>query len=115
MGLGGALGYFCITERKKDMIVVSGFKVVPTQIEDVVAQLPGVQEVAAIGVDDERSGEAVKIVVVRKDRSLTEEDLLAHCRRHLTGYKVPKIVEFRDQPLPRTNLGKIMRRALRSQ
>ena len=85
------------------------------EIVSFLVDVMGVQEVAAIGVDDVRSGEAVKIVVVRKDRSLTEEDLLAHCRRHLTGYKVPKIVEFRDQPLPRTNLGKIMRRALRSQ
>jgi long-chain acyl-CoA synthetase len=106
-------GYFRITDRKKDMIVVSGFKVYPNQIEDVVALHPGVTEVAAIGVPDERSGEIVKIIVVRQDATLTEQALLDHCRQHLTGYKVPRIVEFRREPLPKSNLGKILRRQLR--
>jgi long-chain acyl-CoA synthetase len=106
-------GYFRITDRKKDMIVVSGFKVYPNQIEDVVALHPGVTEVAAIGVPDERSGEIVKIIVVRQDATLTEQALLDHCRKHLTGYKMPRIVEFRREPLPKSNLGKILRRQLR--
>jgi long-chain acyl-CoA synthetase len=114
MGLVDERGYFKITDRKKDMIVVSGFKVFPNQIEDVVAQHPWVQEVAAIGAPDEKSGEVVKIVVVKKDAGLTGPILLAHCRQHLTGYKVPKIVEFRTEALPRTNLGKILRRQLRA-
>jgi long-chain acyl-CoA synthetase len=113
MGFMDERGYFKITDRKKDMIVVSGFKVFPNQIEDVVAMHPGVAEVAAIGVHDERSGEAVKIVVVRSDPLLTEEALLVHCKQSLTDYKVPKIVEFRSEPLPKTNLGKILRRQLR--
>jgi long-chain acyl-CoA synthetase len=106
-------GYFKITDRKKDMIVVSGFKVFPNEIEDVVMMHPSVLEVAAIGVHDEKSGEAVKIVVVKKDPALTRQQLLAHCAKHLTGYKVPKIVEFRTEVLPKTNIGKILRRQLR--
>jgi long-chain acyl-CoA synthetase len=102
-----------MTDRKKDMIVVSGFKVFPNQIEDVVALHPGVAEVAAIGAPDEKSGEVVKIVVVRHDPALTAQALQDHCRQHLTGYKVPKIVEFRSEPLPKSNLGKILRRELR--
>lgn len=113
MGFVDERGYFKITDRKKDMIVVSGFKVFPNQIEDVVALHPGVDEVAAIGVHDDRSGEVVKVVVVRKDPALSEQALLAHCRQHLTDYKVPKIVEFRTEPLPKTNLGKVLRRQLR--
>ena len=113
MGFMDERGYFRITDRKKDIIVVSGFKVFPNQIEDAVALHPGVGEVAAIGERDERSGEVVKIVVVRKDQSLTAEALLEHCRQHLTGYKMPKIVEFRSEPLPKSNLGKILRRQLR--
>lgn len=113
MGFMDERGYFKITDRKKDMIIVSGFKVFPNQIEDVVAMHPGVAEVAAIGVPDERSGEAVKVFVVRSDPGLTEQALLAHCREHLTDYKVPRIVEFRSEPLPKTNLGKILRRQLR--
>ncbi len=113
MGVMDERGYFRITDRKKDMIIVSGFKVFPNQIEDVVALHPGVAEVGAVGVPDERSGEAVKIVVVRKDPALTEEALLEHCRQSLTGYKIPKIVEFREEPLPKSNLGKILRRRLR--
>ncbi|MBT9505085.1 AMP-binding protein [Rhodoferax sp.] len=115
MGFMDERGYFKITDRKKDMIIVSGFKVFPNQIEDAVAMHPGVAEVAAVGVPDERSGEAVKIVVVKADQSLTREALLAHCRQHLTDYKIPKIVEFRTEPLPKTNLGKILRRQLRDE
>ena len=113
MGFMDERGCFTITDRKKDMIIVSGFKVFPNQIEDAVALHPGVAEVAAIGVPDEKSGEVVKIVVVKRDPALTEPALLEHCRQHLTGYKVPKLVEFRTQPLPKTNLGKILRRQLR--
>ena len=113
MGFMDARGYFKITDRKKDMIVVSGFKVFPNQIEDVVVMHPGVAEAAAIGAPDERSGEVVKIIVVKKDLLLTADDLMAHCRKHLTGYKVPKIIEFRDEPLPKTAIGKILRRQLR--
>jgi long-chain acyl-CoA synthetase len=105
-------GFVFIVDRKKDMILVSGFNVYPNEVEDVVAQLPGVLEVAAVGVPDEKSGEAVKIVIVKKDPSLTEEMVRAHCKANLTGYKLPKYVEFRDS-LPKTNVGKILRRELR--
>jgi long-chain acyl-CoA synthetase len=88
--------------------------VFPNEVEDVVAMHPGVLEVASIGAHDERSGEVVKIVVVRKDPALTEQDLIEHCKLHLTGYKVPKQVEFRTEPLPKTNVGKILRRELRT-
>jgi long-chain acyl-CoA synthetase len=115
MGLMDERGYVKITDRKKDMIIVSGFKVFPNQIEDVVALHPGVLEVAAIGAPDERSGEVVKIVVLRSDPTLTEAALLDHCRKHLTDYKLPKLVEFRSEPLPKTNLGKILRRQLRDE
>ncbi len=113
MGFMDERGYFKITGRKKDMIVASGFKVFPNQVEDAVALHPDVAEVAAIGVPDARSGEVVKIVVVRNDPTLTEHDLLVHCRKHLAAYKVPKIVEFRSDPLPKSSLGKILRRQLR--
>lgn len=113
MGFVDERGYFKITDRKKDMIVVSRFKVFPNQIEDVVALHPGVGEVAAIGAPDERSGEVVKIVVVKHDPALTEKALLAHCRQHLADYKMPKIIEFRTEPLPKSNLGKTLRRQLR--
>jgi long-chain acyl-CoA synthetase len=105
-------GYVRIVDRKKDMILVSGFNVYPNEIEDVVVHHPGVLEAAAVGVPDEKSGEAVKIVVVKKDPALTAEALIAHCREHLTSYKVPRCVEFRDE-LPKTNVGKILRRMLR--
>jgi len=105
-------GYFTIVDRKKDMILVSGFNVYPNEIEDVVAQCPGVLEVAAVGVPDEKSGEAVKVVVVKKDPNLTAAVIKEHCRANLTGYKMPKIIEFRDS-LPKTNVGKILRRELR--
>ncbi|OWY38392.1 long-chain-fatty-acid--CoA ligase [Xenophilus sp. AP218F] len=107
-------GFVKLVDRKKDMILVSGFNVYPNEIEDVVAGHPGVLEVACIGVPDEKSGEVVKIFVVKKDPALTEKDLIHHCRENLTGYKVPKIVEFRSE-LPKTNVGKILRRALRDQ
>jgi long-chain acyl-CoA synthetase len=113
MGFMDERGFFKITDRKKDMIVVSGFKVFPNQIEDVVAMHPAVEEVAAIGVPDEKSGEVVKIVVVRRDAGLTQSQLIDHCRQFLTDYKLPKIIEFRTEPLPKTNLGKILRRQLR--
>ena len=105
-------GFLRISDRKKDMILVSGFKVFPNEVEAVVAMHPGVLEVAAVGVPDERSGEAVKIVVVKKDPALTAEALIAFCHQSLTNYKVPHIVEFRDE-LPKSNVGKILRRALK--
>ncbi len=105
-------GYVFIVDRKKDMIIVSGFNVYPNEIEDVVMSHPGVLEVGAVGVPDAKTGEAVKIVVVRKDEALTEADLIAHCRQNLTGYKTPRLVEFRST-LPRTPVGKILRRELR--
>ena len=105
-------GFFYIVDRKKDMILVSGFNVYPNEVEDVIAMLPGVLEVGAVGVPDEKSGEAVKVVIVRKDPNLTAEDVKAHARQNLTGYKQPKYVEFRTE-LPKTNVGKILRRELR--
>ena len=105
-------GYTFIEDRKKDMILVSGFNVYPNEIENVIVEMPGVLEAAAIGLPDERSGEIVKVFVVRKDPNLTEQDILDHCKENLTGYKRPRIVEFRDE-LPKTNVGKILRRALR--
>ena len=113
MGLMDVHGSVRLTDRKKDMIVVSGFKVFPNEIEDVLTLHPGVLEAAAIGVPDERAGEAVKVVVVRRDPALTEADVLAHCKQHLTGYKIPRVVEFRSEPLPKTGIGKILRRELR--
>ena len=112
MGYMDPDGYTYIVDRKKDMILVSGFNVYPNEVEGVVAMHPGVLEVAAIGVPDERAGEVVKIVVVRKDPTLTAEQLIEFCKKDLTGYKVPKHVEFRTE-LPKTNVGKILRRALR--
>ena len=105
-------GYFYIVDRLKDMILVSGFNVYPNEVEDVVAMHEGVLEVAAIAEPDERSGEVVKIVVAKKDPGLDAETLIKHCKEHLTAYKVPKLVEFRDE-LPKTNVGKILRRELR--
>ena len=107
-------GFVRIVDRKKDMILVSGFNVYPNEVEDVVAQHAGVLEVAAVGVPHEKSGEVVKIFVVKKDPALTAEALIAHCREHLTGYKVPGQVEFRSE-LPKTNVGKILRRELRDE
>jgi long-chain acyl-CoA synthetase len=107
-------GYFKIVDRKKDMIKVSGFNVFPNEIENVVATHPKVLEVAAIGISDVKSGEAIKVFVVKKDQSLTAEELLAYCRENLTNYKVPKHIEFRKE-LPKTNVGKILRRALKEE
>lgn len=107
-------GYFKIVDRKKDMILVSGFNVYPNEIEDVVAMHSGVLEVACIGVPDAKSTEAVKIFVVKKDPDLTEAQIMAHCRENLTAYKCPKYVEFRTE-LPKTNVGKILRKALRDE
>ena len=105
-------GYVKIVDRKKDMIVVSGFKVFPNELEDVIARHHGVLEVAAIGVPDEHSGEVPKLFVVKKDPKLTVEDLFAYCKANFTGYKRPKYIEFRTD-LPKSNVGKILRRELR--
>lgn len=107
-------GYFQIVDRKKDMILVSGFNVYPNEVEEVVVANPKVLEAAAIGVPDEKSGEVVKIFVVKKDAALTEDELKAYCKEHLTGYKVPKLYEFREE-LPKTNVGKILRKDLRNE
>ncbi len=107
-------GFFYIVDRKKDMILVSGFNVFPNEVEEVVALHPKVLEVAAVGVPHEASGEIVKVFVVPKDKSLSEKSLIKHCRDHLTGYKIPKLVEFREE-LPKTNVGKILRRELRDE
>jgi long-chain acyl-CoA synthetase len=114
IGVMDERGYVRIVDRKKDMILVSGFKVFPNEIEDVVASHPGVRECAAIGVPDERAGEAVKLFVVRADPALTEHDLVEYCHENLTGYKRPKFIEFRSD-LPKSNVGKILRRALRDE
>ncbi len=105
-------GYFKIVDRKKDMILVSGFNVYPNEVEDVITQMPGVLECAAVGIPDEKAGEAVKVVIVRKDPSVSEADVRTFCEANLTGYKRPKIVEFRTE-LPKTPVGKILRRELR--
>lgn len=105
-------GYFRIVDRKKDMILVSGFNVFPNEIEEVIASHPKVLEVAAIGVPDEQSTEAVKVFIVKKDKTLTKEEVLEHCKENLTNYKRPRHIEFRDE-LPKTNIGKILRRALK--
>jgi long-chain acyl-CoA synthetase len=113
VGIVDARGYFKIVDRKKDMILVSGFNVYPNEVEEVASACPGVLECAAIGVPDEKTGEAVKLVVVRKDPQLTEAQILAYCRANMTGYKQPRVIEFRDE-LPKTPVGKILRRELRS-
>jgi long-chain acyl-CoA synthetase len=114
IGVMDEKGFVTIVDRKKDMILVSGFNVYPNEIEQVVAMHPGVLECAAIGVSDEHSGEVPKVFVVKKDPNLTEQDVLEHCKKELTGYKRPKYVEFRTE-LPKTNVGKILRRALREE
>jgi long-chain acyl-CoA synthetase len=106
-------GYIRIVDRKKDMILVSGFNVYPNEIEQVVSLMPGVLECAAVGVPDEKSGEAVKLFVVRRDPTLTEDDVARYCRDNFTAYKRPKYIEFRDE-LPKSNVGKILRRELRA-
>jgi long-chain acyl-CoA synthetase len=112
IGVMDERGFFKIVDRKKDMILVSGFNVFPTELEDVVSQLKGVMECACVGVPDAKSGEAVKLVIVKKDPSLTEAQVRAYCKENLTGYKQPKMVEFRAE-LPKTPVGKILRRELR--
>lgn len=114
VGIMDERGYFKIVDRKKDMILCAGFNVYPNEVEDVVAQLPGVLECAVVGIPDEKAGEAIKLVIVKKDPALTEEQVRAHCRANLTGYKQPKVVEFRTD-LPKTPVGKILRRELRDQ
>jgi len=112
IGMVDERGYFRIVDRKKDMILVSGFNVYPNEIEDVLTQMPGVAECAAVGVADSRTGEAVKVVIVRRDPALTEADVRAYCEQNMTGYKRPRVVEFRDE-LPKTPVGKVLRRELR--
>ena len=106
-------GYVRIVDRKKDMIIVSGFNVFPNELENVISMCPGVVECAAIGVADAMQGESIKIYVVKDTPLLTEEDVSRYCRENLTGYKVPKYIEFRDE-LPKSNVGKILRRELRA-
>ena len=105
-------GFFRIVDRKKDMILVSGFNVFPNEVESVIASCPGVLEVGVIGVEDDSSGEIVKAVIVKSDPALTEKDVIDHCRKSLTNYKVPHLIEFRKE-LPKSNVGKILRRELR--
>ena len=112
IGVMDERGYFRIVDRKKDMVLVSGFNVYPNEVEDVVMQLPGVAECAVVGVPDEKTGEAVKLVIVKRDPALTEEQVREYCRANLTGYKQPRVVEFRTD-LPKTPVGKILRRELR--
>jgi long-chain acyl-CoA synthetase len=112
IGVMDARGYFAIVDRKKDMVLVSGFNVYPNEVEDVVAMLPGVAECAVVGVPDEKTGEAVKLVIVKKDDTLTEDKVREYCRANLTGYKQPRVIEFRKD-LPKTPVGKILRRELR--
>ena len=106
-------GFLKIVDRKKDMILVSGFNVYPNEIEDVIAKHPKVLEVAVIGVPDAKSGEVPKVFIVKKDKNLTESEILDYCKEYLTNYKLPRSVEFRDC-LPKTNVGKILRRELRN-
>jgi long-chain acyl-CoA synthetase len=115
IGFMNERGYIKLVDRKKDVIVVSGFKVFPNEVEDVVAMHPDVLEVAAIAADDARSGQVVKVVVVKKNPSLTETELMEHCKKNLTSYKMPKYIVFRDQPLPKSNIGKILRRVVKSE
>ena len=113
VGIMDERGYVRIVDRKKDMVLVSGFNVYPTEIEQVVNLHPGVLECAAVGVPDAKSGEAVKLFVVRKDPTLDEDDVARYCQENFTAYKRPKYIEFRDE-LPKSNVGKVLRRELRS-
>jgi long-chain acyl-CoA synthetase len=114
IGVMDERGYTRIVDRKKDLILVSGFNVYPNEVEDVIAGCPGVLECAVVGVPDQHSGEAVKAFVVKKDDALSERDVMEYAAQSLTGYKKPKYVEFRTE-LPKTNVGKILRRELRDQ
>ncbi len=113
IGIMTPAGYVKIVDRKKDMILVSGFNVYPNEIEDVIVMMPGVLECCAVAAPDEHSGEKVRVAVVRKDPKLTREQVLAHCKQHLTGYKIPKVVEFWKE-LPKTNVGKVLRREVKN-
>jgi long-chain acyl-CoA synthetase len=113
VGIMDARGYTKIIDRKKDMIIVSGFNVFPNELENVISLCPGVVECAVVGVDDAKQGEAIKVFVVKNNSTLTEDDISKYCRQNLTGYKIPKYIEFRDD-LPKSNVGKILRRELRS-
>jgi len=113
VGVMDERGYFRIVDRKKDMVLVSGFNVFPTELEDVVSQMEGIMECACVGVPDQKTGEAVKLVIVKKDQAITEDQVRAFCKENLTGYKQPKVIEFRTE-LPKTPVGKILRRELRN-
>ena len=115
IGVMDAAGYFRIVDRKKDVIVVSGFKVFPNEVEDAAMLHPGILEAAAIPAPDEHSDEVVKLVVVRRDPTLTAEALLAHLHKHLTGYKLPRYIVFRDSELPKSNIGKVLRRIVKEE
>ena len=112
IGVVDERGYFKIVDRKKDMVLVSGFNVYPNEVEDVVSQLEGVLECAVVGVPDDKTGEAVKLVIVKKDPDLTEARVREYCKTNLTGYKQPRVIEFRAE-MPKTPVGKILRRELR--
>ena len=114
IGIMEPTGYSRIVDRKKDMIIVSGFNVFPNEIEDVAGSCPGILEVAVVGVPDEKSGEAIKLFAIKSDPNVTEEDVRKYCSEHLTGYKKPKYIEFREE-FPKTNVGKILRRELRDE
>jgi long-chain acyl-CoA synthetase len=114
LGFMNEQGYIKIVDRKKDMILVSGFNVYPNELEDVITAHPKVLEAAAIGIPDEKSGEVVKVFIVKKDESLTQEELMKFCRENLTSYKIPKSIEFRKE-LPKSNVGKILRKDLRAE
>jgi len=113
IGFMNDMGFVKIVDRKKDMILVSGFNVYPNEIEDVIAMHPGVLEVCAVAAPDEKSGEAVRVVIVKKDPALTKDQVLEHCRKQMTGYKLPRIIEFWDE-LPKTNVGKVLRREVKN-
>jgi acyl-CoA synthetase (AMP-forming)/AMP-acid ligase II len=113
IGIMDERGYTRIVDRKKDMILVSGFNVFPSELENVISLCEGVLECAVIGVPDAKQGEAIKVYVVRSDPTLSEEDLARYCHENLTGYKQPKYIEFRDE-LPKSNVGKVLRRELRA-
>jgi acyl-CoA synthetase (AMP-forming)/AMP-acid ligase II len=113
VGLMDEQGYFKIVDRKKDMIIVSGFNVYPSELENIISMCPGIVECAAVGIPDDMQGEMIKVFAVRSDSMLTEEAVSRYCNENLTGYKRPKYIEFRDE-LPKSNVGKILRRELRS-
>jgi long-chain acyl-CoA synthetase len=115
VGIMDAQGQVKLVDRIKDMILVSGFNVYPSEIEDVIMTHPDVREVAVIGVPSETQGEKVKAIIVPRVATLTEQAILAHCRQSLTGYKIPRIIVFRSEELPKTNVGKVLRRALREE